>query len=122
MRDPAGTLGLLREWDQAINTPLVCPVFYRHKIFLWVSIRGCCNRSLCPKLLLLPTVRAHHSNKTGPSFTPFRWKLSEKWWYVVPLVTIMVFGLGSAIITVCVKMFRKALLNDIPPGIRYCEN
>ncbi|KAJ6528752.1 hypothetical protein DFH09DRAFT_1327573 [Mycena vulgaris] len=30
------------------------------------------------------------------------WKLSEKWWYVAPLVTVMVLGLGSAIITASV--------------------
>ncbi|KAJ7915395.1 hypothetical protein B0H13DRAFT_1872057 [Mycena leptocephala] len=35
-------------------------------------------------------------------FTPFRWKLSEKWWYIIPLVTIMILGLGSAIITTSV--------------------
>ncbi|KAJ7810473.1 hypothetical protein B0H13DRAFT_1927332 [Mycena leptocephala] len=30
------------------------------------------------------------------------WKLSEKWWYIIPLVTIMILGLGSAIITTSV--------------------
>ncbi|KAJ7018586.1 hypothetical protein C8F04DRAFT_1327185 [Mycena alexandri] len=30
------------------------------------------------------------------------WKLSEKWWYVAPLVTVMVLGLGSAIVTASV--------------------
>jgi hypothetical protein len=43
------------------------PCFHRHAIFLWVLCAGCCYRSICPKLLLLPTVSAHHGNNTGAS-------------------------------------------------------
>ncbi|KAJ7853099.1 hypothetical protein B0H13DRAFT_2673779 [Mycena leptocephala] len=68
MRDPAGTLGLVRELYQAVNTPLGA--------------------------VIAAYVQSYYCYRL--------WKLSEKWWYVVPLVTIMVFGLGSAIITASV--------------------
>ncbi|KAJ7934166.1 hypothetical protein B0H13DRAFT_2305888 [Mycena leptocephala] len=68
MRDPAGTVALIREWYEVANIPL------------GVAIAAYVQSYYCYRL----------------------WKLSEKWWYIIPLVTIMILGLGSAIITTSV--------------------
>ncbi|KAF7373096.1 hypothetical protein MSAN_00517400 [Mycena sanguinolenta] len=82
-QDPAGTTALNKEWYQVVNIPLCASQSWKarrdtHSLYL----RGA---------LIAAYVQTYYCYRL--------WKLSGRWWYVAPLVTVMLVGLVAAIIT-----------------------